>query len=132
MSAIKSLAMLEPLVDVVEARNVVSANPCPVLQLDLLTCTKVGYAADWWIVSVMVFYMWQSGNPYQRNATQEDLSFSSDFTLTVKRNDYVHALVAYFDCGFTQVRCYGKMRNKIRHAMYERVDLTRDTPIPLV
>ena len=34
---------------------------------------------------------------------QEDLAFQSNFSLTARRNDYVHALVAYFDCGFTQV-----------------------------
>lgn len=72
MSAIKSLAILEPLVDVVEAKSVVT-NQAPILELDLLTCSK------------------------------EDLSFSASFTLPARRNDYVHALVAYFDCAFTQL-----------------------------
>eukprot|EP00624_Nannochloropsis_granulata_P006026 evm.model.NODE_4365_length_7507_cov_22.568668.1 len=72
MSAIKSLAILEPLVDVVEAKSVVT-NQAPILELDLLTCSK------------------------------EDLSFSATFTLPARRNDYVHALVAYFDCAFTQL-----------------------------
>lgn len=35
---------------------------------------------------------------------QEDLKFRSEFTLAARRNDYVQALVAYFDCSFTQVR----------------------------
>ncbi|NXO05313.1 ANM1 methyltransferase, partial [Rhinopomastus cyanomelas] len=34
----------------------------------------------------------------------EDLSFTAPFCLQVKRNDYVHALVAYFNIEFT--RCH--------------------------
>jgi hypothetical protein len=34
----------------------------------------------------------------------EDLTFTSPFCLQVKRNDYVHALVAYFNIEFT--RCH--------------------------
>ena len=45
----------------------------PILDIDILTCTK------------------------------EDLNFSSKFELTASRNDYVHGLVAYFECAFTQV-----------------------------
>ena len=45
----------------------------PILEVDILTCTK------------------------------EDLSFNSHFCLTAQRNDYIHALVAYFECAFTQV-----------------------------
>lgn len=45
MSCIKKLAMLEPLVDVVEAKNVVSYHPAPILELDILTCTEVSERA---------------------------------------------------------------------------------------
>jgi protein arginine N-methyltransferase 1 len=45
MSPIKSLAMLEPLVDTVESKCVVT-HTAPILQLDLLTCTKVGRHAQ--------------------------------------------------------------------------------------
>ena len=45
----------------------------PVLTLDILTCTK------------------------------EDLDFTNSFTLKTQRNDYIHGLVAYFECAFTQV-----------------------------
>ena len=34
---------------------------------------------------------------------KEQLQFSSEFVLTARRNDYVHAIVAYFDCQFSQV-----------------------------
>ena len=33
--------------------------------------------------------------------TLEDLAFSARFSLSAARNDYVHALVAYFDCTFS-------------------------------
>lgn len=45
----------------------------PILHLDILTCTK------------------------------EDLAFSAPFKLRANRNDYIHGLVAYFECAFTQV-----------------------------
>ena len=45
----------------------------PILEIDILTCTK------------------------------EDLTFQSDFCLTSVRNDYVHGLVAFFECAFTQI-----------------------------
>lgn len=45
----------------------------PILHLDILTCTK------------------------------EDLAFSSDFKLQARRNDFIHGLVAYFECAFTQI-----------------------------
>eukprot|EP00934_Nitzschia_sp_Nitz4_P006177 Nitzschia sp. Nitz4//scaffold50_size126154//101663//103028//NITZ4_003700-RA/size126154-augustus-gene-0.130-mRNA-1//-1//CDS//3329553743//6167//frame0 len=48
-------------------------DPVAFLHLDILTCTK------------------------------EDLVFSAPFELNVTRNDYVHGLVAYFECAFTQV-----------------------------
>jgi type I protein arginine methyltransferase len=39
MRVIKDIAITEPLVDVVEARSVLS-NAVPILRLDILTCTK--------------------------------------------------------------------------------------------
>lgn len=51
----------------------VSTNAVSILNLDILTCTK------------------------------DDLAFTSQFSLTAQRNDYVHGLVAYFECAFTQV-----------------------------
>ena len=45
----------------------------PILDLNILTCTK------------------------------EDAAFTSDFVIKANRNDFVHGLVAYFECAFTQV-----------------------------
>lgn len=72
MSAIKEIALREPVVDVVDAKALVT-DAVPILSLDILTCTK------------------------------EDLGFSSTFKLQALRNDYIHGLVAYFECAFTQI-----------------------------
>ena len=56
--------------------NAVVTNARPILSINLLTCTK------------------------------QDLAFSSSFKLKFTRNDYLHALVGFFECGFTQVRHY--------------------------
>lgn len=37
----------------------------------------------------------------------EDLTFTSPFCLQVKRNDYIHALVTYFNIEFT--RCHKRI-----------------------
>ncbi|CAI7911950.1 unnamed protein product, partial [Closterium sp. NIES-54] len=71
MSCIRDKAMLEPLVDTVDAEQIVT-NSCLVKSLDI---SKV---------------------------TRGDLSFSVPFKLVAERNDFVHALVAYFDVGFTK------------------------------
>ncbi|KAG5854691.1 hypothetical protein ANANG_G00040490 [Anguilla anguilla] len=70
MSCIKEVAIKEPLVDVVEPKQLVS-SACLVKEVDMY------------------------------NVKLEDLSFSSPFCLQVKRNDYIHALVTYFNIEFT-------------------------------
>lgn len=72
MTPIKEIAVKEPVVDVVDAKSVVT-DSVAILHLDILTCTK------------------------------EDLVFKSAFKLRAQRNDYIHGLVAYFECAFTQV-----------------------------
>jgi len=57
----------------VVASKAIVTDCVPILHLDILTCTK------------------------------EDLQFKSSFNLTASRNDYLHGLVAYFECAFTQV-----------------------------
>jgi len=70
MSAIRKVALTEPLVDVVD-RNQVVTNNCLVREIDIQTITK------------------------------EDIPFESPFHLTIKRNDYVQALVSFFNIEFT-------------------------------
>jgi protein arginine N-methyltransferase 1 len=72
MSVIKEIAITEPVVDVVDAKALVT-DSVPILSLDILTCTK------------------------------EDAEFTSKFKLKAQRNEYIHGLVAYFECAFTQV-----------------------------
>merc|ERR1712133_67973 len=71
MSAIRKVALTEPLVDVVD-RNQVVTNNCLVKEIDIQTCTK------------------------------EDIPFTSPFHLQIKRNDYMQALVTYFNIEFTK------------------------------
>ena len=72
MTPLKEIAVKEPVVDVVNAKAVVT-DSIPILHLDILTCTK------------------------------EDLEFSVPFSLRANRNDYIHGMVGYFECAFTQV-----------------------------
>lgn len=53
----------------------------------------------WWCVCARVF---QEVDIY--TVKIEDLSFTSPFCMQVKRNDYIHALVTYFNIEFT--RCH--------------------------
>ncbi|XP_008558306.1 protein arginine N-methyltransferase 1 isoform X3 [Microplitis mediator] len=71
MSSIRKVAISEPLVDVVDPKQVVT-NACLIKEVDLYTVTKA------------------------------DLDFSSPFTLQVRRNDYVQALVTFFNIEFTK------------------------------
>ncbi|KAL0480924.1 type I protein arginine methyltransferase PRMT1 [Acrasis kona] len=70
-SCIKKIALTEPLVDVVDPKQIIT-DTCSILEVDIMTVTK------------------------------EELAFNSEFTLTALRNDYCHALVAYFDMEFTK------------------------------
>uniref|UniRef100_I3JLU0 type I protein arginine methyltransferase n=1 Tax=Oreochromis niloticus TaxID=8128 RepID=I3JLU0_ORENI len=76
MSCIKEVAIKEPLVDVVDPKQLVS-NSCLVREVDIYTVKA------------------------------EDLTFTSPFCLQVKRNDYIHALVTYFNIEFT--RCHKRI-----------------------
>ena len=70
MSAIKQIAIKEPLVDTVTA-NAMVTKPTKFYEIDLNT-VKI-----------------------------EDLTFSVPFELIAERNDFVHALVIYFDVEFS-------------------------------
>jgi len=76
MSCIRKVAITEPLVDVVDPKQVVS-NSCLLKEVDLYTVTK------------------------------DELAFSSPFSLQLRRNDYVHALVTFFTIEFT--KCHKRM-----------------------
>ncbi|KAH8306460.1 hypothetical protein KR018_011856, partial [Drosophila ironensis] len=76
MSCIRKVAVTEPLVDVVDPKQVVSTS-CMVKEVDLYTVQKA------------------------------DLNFASKFSLTIKRNDFVQALVTYFNIEFT--KCHKRL-----------------------
>ncbi|CAG0893140.1 unnamed protein product [Cyprideis torosa] len=71
MSCVRKVAIREPLVDVVDPKQVVS-NSFLLKEVDLYTVQK------------------------------DDLHFTSPIHLTVKRDDYVHALVTFFTIDFTK------------------------------
>jgi len=71
MASIRKVAISEPLVDVVDANQVVT-NSCVLKEVDLYT------------------------------ATVADLSFESSYSLNVRRNDYIQALVTYFTVEFSK------------------------------
>merc|ERR1712000_196392 len=68
MSCIRERAILEPLVDSVDEKNIVTDH-CMILSVDLY------------------------------NVTKEEINYKAAFRLKAERNDHIHALVAYFDCG---------------------------------
>jgi len=70
MSAIKKVALTEPIVDVVD-RNQIVTNSCMVREIDIQTIKK------------------------------EDIPFEAPFQLEVRRNDYIQALVSYFNIEFS-------------------------------
>lgn len=76
MSSIRKVAITEPLVDVVDPKQLVT-SPCLIKEVDLYVAKK------------------------------EDLDFESPFRLTVKRNDFVQALVTYFNVDFS--KCHKKI-----------------------
>jgi protein arginine N-methyltransferase 1 len=71
MSAIRSAAVHEPIVDVVDPKQIVS-NMCLLKEFNLYKMTPA------------------------------DLSFAAPFHLVCKRNDFVHALVAFFTVEFSK------------------------------
>ncbi|KAK2537721.1 Prmt8 [Columba guinea] len=76
MTCIRDVAMKEPLVDIVDPKQVVT-NSCLIKEVDIYTVKT------------------------------EELAFTSAFCLQIQRNDYIHALVTYFNIEFT--KCHKKM-----------------------
>ena len=70
MSAIRKVALTEPIVDVVD-RNQVVTNNCLIKEIDIQTMKK------------------------------EDIPFEAPFHLQIRRNDYIQALVTFFNIEFT-------------------------------
>lgn len=76
MSSIRKVAISEPLVDVVDPKQIVTSSYL-VKEIDLYTVLK------------------------------KDLDFESPFHLIVKRNDFIQALITYFNVEFT--KCHQKL-----------------------
>lgn len=76
MSAIRKVAISEPLVDVVDPKQIVTSSYM-IKEIDLYTVQK------------------------------QDLDFESPFHLVVKRNDFIQALITYFNVEFT--KCHQRL-----------------------
>lgn len=76
MSSIRKVAISEPLVDVVDPKQIVTSSYM-IKEIDLYTVRK------------------------------EDLDFETPFHLMVKRNDFVQALITYFNVEFT--KCHQRL-----------------------
>ncbi|KAL2762947.1 protein arginine N-methyltransferase 1 isoform 4 [Daubentonia madagascariensis] len=77
----------------------------PVEKVDIIISEWMGYCLFYESMLNTVLYArdkWLEVDIY--TVKVEDLTFTSPFCLQVKRNDYVHALVAYFNIEFT--RCH--------------------------
>uniref|UniRef100_A0A8C6AWK3 type I protein arginine methyltransferase n=1 Tax=Monodon monoceros TaxID=40151 RepID=A0A8C6AWK3_MONMO len=77
----------------------------PVEKVDIVISEWMGYCLFYESMLNTVLYArdkWLEVDIY--TVKVEDLTFTSPFCLQVKRNDYVHALVAYFNIEFT--RCH--------------------------
>merc|ERR1712008_241642 len=100
MSAIRKVALTEPLVDVVD-RNQVVSNNCLIKEIDIQTITKA------------------------------DIPFEAPFHLQIRRNDYVQALVTFFNVEdyLTCVKgeeLYGKFRLRPNDRNVRDLDLEVD------
>ncbi|PIO30573.1 hypothetical protein AB205_0129480, partial [Aquarana catesbeiana] len=77
----------------------------PVEKVDIIISEWMGYCLFYESMLNTVIYArdkWLEVDIY--TVKVDDLSFTSPFCLQVKRNDYIHALVAYFNIEFT--RCH--------------------------
>eukprot|EP00064_Thunnus_orientalis_P002218 superscaffoldBa00000155_g2225 len=113
MSCIRNVAIKEPLVDVVDPKQVVT-NAC-LLKNRGRTPTQHVYCEQAALASRDSTC--GLSHTYTHTCTMimevdiytvkpEDLSFTSAFCLQIQRNDYVHALVTYFNIEFT--KCHKK------------------------
>lgn len=91
MSCIKEMALLEPLVDTVPADSIVSTF-APMLVCVPTFLVPFGVPCQLAPAPQTIDIM---------KAKVEDLTFTAPFTIRFTRDDYCHALVAWFDVEFS-------------------------------
>lgn len=96
MTPLKKIALKEPVVDVVDAKSLVT-DCVPILNLDILTCTNKDS------VSLSYYYSLFPNNFSALTTSSRFQEFSANFSLQCQRNDYIHAFVSFFECAFTQI-----------------------------
>ncbi|XP_029697879.1 protein arginine N-methyltransferase 8-B isoform X2 [Takifugu rubripes] len=100
MTCIRNVAMKEPLVDVVDPKQVVT-NSCLIKG-----CQSCGHSEQCTVHNEDFFGTLKKQEVDIYTVKTEDLSFTSAFCLQIQRNDYIHALVTYFHIEFT--KCHKK------------------------
>jgi len=102
MSAIKKLALIEPLVDNCNANQIIS-DAVRILDIDIYTVTK------------------------------GELDFTSNFQLSIGRNDYAHAFVAYFNVEFSKchTRTGFSTGPRSRYTHWKQTVFYLNDPIPV-
>lgn len=117
MSCIRKQSMMEPLVDSVDQKQIVTN--CQMLKVrlpticyaDLCCCCFInclflllvlrGYVSINYLCWFVTHHLFVQTMDISK-MTMGDASFTAPFKLTAERDDYIHALVAYFDVSFTQ------------------------------
>jgi type I protein arginine methyltransferase len=86
MSCIRDRAMLEPLVDSVDERSIVTDHCMILVSLSSLSLP-------------LLLTSWKSVDLY--NVVKEEINYKAPFRIKAERADNIHAIVAYFDIWFT-------------------------------
>lgn len=102
MSCIKKQSMMEPLVDTVDPNQIVTN--CQLLKVTTIFCCCCYYHFVSFLVFCFVTFvdLLLVQTMDISKMAPGDASFTAPFKLVAERNDYIHALVAYFDVSFTK------------------------------
>lgn len=109
MSCIRKQAIAEPLVDTVEQNQIVTncqmlkvgTSLLTSLSLIIVNIDPLGHAVHWELLSYIICISWFQTMDISK-MDSVDASFTAPFKLVAERDDYIHALVAYFDVSFTK------------------------------
>ncbi|XP_028064938.1 probable protein arginine N-methyltransferase 1 isoform X1 [Camellia sinensis] len=107
MSCIKKQSIMEPLVDTVDQKQIVTN--CQLLKVRKMYPCRINFNSNFNYLSfgllgltnlLLCFTLIQTMDISKM--APGDASFTAPFKLVAERDDYIHALVAYFDVSFTK------------------------------
>ncbi|XP_040383767.1 probable protein arginine N-methyltransferase 1 isoform X1 [Oryza brachyantha] len=107
MRCIKKQAMMEPLVDTVDANQIVTN--CQLLKVPKHSNITIflAFLCSHFRLNLLPIFPCIFQTMDISKMTPGDASFTVPFKLVAERNDYIHALVAYFNVSFT--KCHKMM-----------------------